>query len=274
MADVNANLPMWSGAFWSQAERDRRREADEEKQYQRRLNEQIILQKLVNEGAITKQQAADAAANIRNTEDNKAAMERQKVSDAAAMERQGSANRSHEWSQMQKDMAEEELRLRLQEGDLAEKAATRGIRAEEDKTAKLNAVVRAVAGNQGLSSTDPIMPWILESSGVSPSVLESYKNKAAEKDAPKPGFLSGLFGGSTKPANAKAAPIARVTVGGSMPSENKTRQEAPLPAPTGPAPSPASNTLQPQGPSLPIESFLKELQRIQSSRNSLMPVQR
>lgn len=278
MADVNANLPMWSGAFWSQAERDRRREADDEKQYQRRLNEQIILQKLVNEGAITKQQAADAAANLRNTEDNKAAMERQKAANAAAIEQTGMDTRSREWIALQRDMAEEDLRMKLQAGELGEKAATRGLREEENKTAKLNAVVRAVAGTEGLSKDDPIRPWILESAGVPNETIDSIRQKRIEENTPKPGALSKvagmLFGG--KPATVKPiGPVGRVSVNGSTPSIKKTRQETPPPAPTGPAPQVGSNMLQSDvTPTLPIESFIKELQRIQCSRNSLQPIQK
>ena len=273
MADVNANLPMWSGAFWSQAERDRRREADEEKQYQRRLNEQIILQKLVNEGAITKQQAADAAANLRNKEDNEAAMARQKTANAAAMEQTGMDTRSREWIALQKDLAEADLRMKLQEGDLAEKAATRGIRVEENEANKLNALVRATAGTEGLSQDDPIRPFVMQKAGVPAETIEAIRQKRLEEKTSKPSWLGNLLGG--KPAAAKSAgPIGRVTVGNSMPTDNKPRQETPPPAPTGPAPAEGSNTLQSQGPSLPIESFLRELQRIQSSRNSLQPVPR
>ena len=277
MADVNANLPMWSGAFWSQAERDRRREADEEKQYQRRLNEQIILQKLVNEGAITKQQAADAAANLRNTEDNKAAMERQKAALAAATEQTGMDTRSREWIALQKDLAEADLRMKLQEGDLAEKAATRGIRVGELEANKLNALVRATAGTEGLSQDDPIRPFVMQKAGVPAETIEAIRQKRIEDTKAKPGALSkaydAVFGG--KPTTAKpAGPIGRVSVGGSTPSVEKTRQETPPPAPTGPAPQEGGNTLQPQGSSLPIESFLRELQRIQSSRNSLQPIQK
>lgn len=229
MPNVNANLPMWSSAYWSQAERDTRQEEADRKDAERRLLEAVTLQKLVNEGRITEQQAQDAAATSRQQAD----IEFKKKALADSEEA--------DWNRiMYQEGSRSKLQTNLLERELRDKELAYALREKENEIAGAGHYIRAY-GTYGVPEADPAWPTLRR------RLLGNEFNTAIPPGLTVP-----------KPAGTKQ-PIANLRVNtGVMPRSDSSAP--PVPAPTGPAPSPDAK-LAPTSADMKLYEDWQNLQR-------------